>query len=66
LTNDTRPAALRPAPSIQPEPPVADYYDGVLGIDADAPGVSARTHIDPNGDLWNAVIASTGQPRNMR
>ncbi len=28
--------------------------------------VSQRKRIDPEGELWNIVIASTGQPRNMR
>ena len=28
--------------------------------------VSKRKRIDPEGELWNSVIASTGQPRNMR
>ena len=28
--------------------------------------VSQRKRIDPEGELWNSVIASTGQPRNMR
>ena len=28
--------------------------------------VSKRKRIDPEGELWNSVVASTGQPRNMR
>ena len=28
--------------------------------------VSQRKRIDPEGELWNSVVASTGQPRNMR
>lgn len=28
--------------------------------------VSARKRIDPDGALWSSVIASTGQPREMR
>jgi 6-phosphofructokinase 1 len=28
--------------------------------------VSQRKRIDPDGDLWNSVLASTGQPRDMR
>jgi 6-phosphofructokinase 1 len=28
--------------------------------------VSARKKIDPDGLLWNSVLASTGQPRDMR
>ena len=27
---------------------------------------SARKKIDPDGVLWNSVLASTGQPRDMR
>jgi 6-phosphofructokinase 1 len=27
--------------------------------------VSARKQIDPEGTLWNSVLASTGQPRNL-
>jgi 6-phosphofructokinase 1 len=27
--------------------------------------VSARKKIDPEGDLWNSVLASTGQPRDL-
>jgi 6-phosphofructokinase 1 len=28
--------------------------------------VSARKRIDPDGALWNSVLASTGQPRDLR
>ena len=28
--------------------------------------VSARKKIDPEGPLWSAVLASTGQPRDLR
>ena len=28
--------------------------------------VSQRKRIDPEGELWNSVVASTGQPRHMR
>ncbi|MBW1784820.1 MAG: ATP-dependent 6-phosphofructokinase, partial [Deltaproteobacteria bacterium] len=28
--------------------------------------VSKRKQIDPNGRLWSSVLASTGQPREMR
>jgi len=28
--------------------------------------VSARKKIDPRGLLWNSVLASTGQPREMK
>jgi len=28
--------------------------------------VSERKTIDPNGSLWSSVIASTGQPRELR
>jgi 6-phosphofructokinase 1 len=28
--------------------------------------VSERKKIDPDGELWNSVLASTGQPRDMR
>jgi 6-phosphofructokinase 1 len=27
--------------------------------------VSARKKVDPEGDLWSSVLASTGQPRNL-
>ena len=27
---------------------------------------SARKRIDPEGALWSSVVASTGQPRDMR
>jgi 6-phosphofructokinase 1 len=27
---------------------------------------STRKTIDPDGDLWSHVLASTGQPRDMR
>ena len=28
--------------------------------------VSERKKIDPQGSLWSSVLASTGQPRDMR
>jgi 6-phosphofructokinase 1 len=28
--------------------------------------VSSRKKIDPHGTLWDSVLASTGQPRDMR
>jgi 6-phosphofructokinase 1 len=28
--------------------------------------VSERKKIDPHGLLWNSVLTSTGQPRDMR
>jgi 6-phosphofructokinase 1 len=28
--------------------------------------VSARKKVDPEGDLWSSVLASTGQPRDLR
>ena len=28
--------------------------------------VSERKKIDPEGALWNSVVTSTGQPRDMR
>jgi 6-phosphofructokinase 1 len=28
--------------------------------------VSSRKKIDPGGALWDSVLASTGQPRDMR
>jgi 6-phosphofructokinase 1 len=28
--------------------------------------VSARRKIDPEGTLWSSVLASTGQPKDMR
>ena len=28
--------------------------------------VSARKKIDPGGDLWSSVLASTGQPKDLR